>query len=126
MAASEPAQQYVVFDAERLVGEQIQVPLTPAAIDNFLWPRLEATQEPIAHEDYTVESVPLVEFVPGDREMTERPPFKPQEVFSVTSPDEGAAGRFRNAVETLISDGGDQSPISQLGVNVPIAASDFS
>ena len=43
MAADEPVHQYVVFDAERLLGKLPDQALSAPDIDQHLWPLLQQT-----------------------------------------------------------------------------------
>jgi len=118
--------QYVVFDAQRLMGGDFNLPLEPRELDEKLWPLLQQAGIPISHDDYTVEDVPLVEFEPDEvfAGSIDPPPPTPPEVFGVSSPNEDAARRFRIAVLKLAA--GDQASIQQIGIDPTIALAEFS
>lgn len=93
MADAPPAQQYVVFDARKLMGPLlVEHPLDALLIGQKLWPLLPG----LSPTDYTL-GVPLVEFYTADSSVI-KPPFTPQEVFSVTSTTASTAQKFRDAV----------------------------
>jgi hypothetical protein len=128
-AGEQPAQQYVVFDAEKLVGKSLaEQALTPDIIDKHLRPLLQKTageaRLPFSHDDYKIEAVPLLTFHPGDPRPAKLPPFTPQEVFSVSSPSTEAANRFRAVV--LASIRGGAGPLRSLGVNPAMGVGEYS
>jgi hypothetical protein len=119
MTDAPPAQQYVVFNASELMGRRLaEHPLDAALIGQKLWPLLPG----VSPSDYTL-GVPLVEFYTGDPSVN-KPPFTPQEVFSVASTTTSAAQKFRDAVLALISHG--DSPLVSIGVNPAMTVSEFS
>jgi hypothetical protein len=123
MPANEPVHQYVVFDAERLMsGKLDEQPLTVEMIAEAFRDLLQRMNIDLSGQDYTIDSVPLVKFYPGE-EKREESRWTPQEVFSVSSPNRDAALRFRDAVVALIDH--DRSLVS-IGTDPAISLAEFS
>jgi hypothetical protein len=123
MAGEEPAKQYVVFCPARLLGRPVEKLMVISEIDRPLWALLNATQEGLKRDDYTIESLPEVDFQPAEiNDAT--PPFTPQVVFSVSSPSVKSAETFRRAVRKSIGDA--NSPLKAIGINPALMAGEYS
>lgn len=114
MAIDETIHQYIVFDARKLFnGKLDEQPLTLDMIKDAFRRLLGQERIHISRDDYTIDSIPYVKYYPGSKRV-EQPPFSPQEVFGVASPNAPAARRFRDAVVTVIVPGG---PLISIGID---------
>ena len=124
MATDQPARQYVVFDAEQLMQPLPHDLLDPTSIDDAVWQILDQTNTTgFTQSDYTIESVPHVEYHPGSVSSV-IPDQIPQEVFSVSFPDDDAADRFRSAADKAIHS--PNSALKAIGVSPTMDVADYS
>jgi hypothetical protein len=117
MAAYETIQQYIVFDARKLLdGKFDHQPLTPDIIDRAFRDLLGRRGIVLPDGTFTIDSVPHVKFH-RTSERVARPPFTPQAVFGISSPNAEAARCVREAVlAAIVPDG----PLISIGVDPTI------
>jgi hypothetical protein len=119
MARSDPVRQYIVFDAENLlkreVKERLCVSEVKKALDDALGGRLL----------FAVESLPWAKFIPYEG-MDPPPPYIPESVAVLISPNEAEAAKLRRAVEDLIKDPQRPKSIAAISADPAIGGADFS
>lgn len=124
MANGQPARQYMVFDAEQLMQQQPHQPLDPVSIDDAVWQVLLQTNTTgFTQNDYTIDSVPFVTYHPGNISSV-IPDQTPQQVFSVSFPDDDAADRFRSAAFKAIHS--PNNPLKAIGVSPNMGVANYS
>src|ERR1700761_1526725 len=119
----QPIRQYIVFDPTRVFGEEPDVELFTIqhVFDTFqrLLARAGIT---IASSDYQFNSIPVVDFFPGDIRLETPPPKVPPSVVGVTSPDRDAALRVRRAFVDLIKV---EPAVESIGIDPSLGISQF-
>ena len=112
------AQDYIVFEPEGFVDSTLALNLlTPQIITRIL-----SNIPGFATLEFKVEDVPSVMFVSGADEPIELPPT-PQDVFSVSFPDEQKAQQFRDAIQASVDRG--EEKFQSIGVNPTMTVANF-
>jgi hypothetical protein len=118
-----PVRQYIVFDAIRLLGaERSMEVLTTQVVEDEIQTLLRNANISLSPQDYKFGPVPLVKFFPGDIRIDVLPPFTPQAVVSITSPDVDASHRVRRAFVQLLSV---NSAVLSIGVDPALGGSEY-
>jgi hypothetical protein len=112
------AQDYIVFEPEGFVDSTLALNLlTPQIITRIL-----SNIPGFATLEFKVEDVPSVMFVSGADEPIELPPT-PQDVFSISFPDEQKAQQFRDAIQASVDRG--EEKFQSIGVNPTMTVANF-
>ena len=110
------ARQYIVFDAEELLGRQVTDVLAVDEVEAALVAALGSGLS------FTVDSLPWAKFVCHE---TMDLPFVPQNVAVLVSPGEAEVYAVRDAVEALIAKEGGKR-ISGIGADPTVGIADYS
>jgi hypothetical protein len=117
--------QYVKLDARSLAPQDAKHPLTVEDIADSLWALLLQRAPPgFSKDDYTLESLPVVQFHPGSRDVPAPHAQRLQDLLGVSSPSSRAAESFRHAVKAVIADGNTQ--LQSIAINPTMSVADYS